>query len=220
MLILSFEKQNVVLQLCYVNLYHQRECVHIASLCDMNIATFVTNHTSYEEFLTFCVTCWRPSHVLSVFSWKHDSLGINPQWIRLFSLASKPLASGSSILIICLFLRFCLWAWFSGMFVTTSLVQWYVCILSQMQQQGILKSDELITRFFRVCTGLCVEHTYNTLKNFGNPSALLRAQCFKTLDAYVRLIVLLVKLSGDSTNTMTKINLLNKVMCTAPQERL
>lgn len=80
-----------------------------------------------------------------------------------------------------------------------------------MSQQGILKSDELITRFFRLCTQLCVDVTYSTLKNFSTNAALVRAQCFKTLDAYVRLIVLLVKLSGEANNPATKINLLNKV---------
>jgi len=41
---------------------------------------------------------------------------------------------------------------------------------------------------------------------------LVRAKCFHTLDAFVRLIFLLVKHSGDTTNTVTKINLLNKVL--------
>ena len=80
-----------------------------------------------------------------------------------------------------------------------------------MHQQGILKTDDLITRFFRLCTEMCVDLTYNTLKAHSANAAIVRAKCFQTLDAYVRLIVLLVKLSGDATNTMTKINLLNKV---------
>ena len=40
----------------------------------------------------------------------------------------------------------------------------------------------------------------------------VRAKCFHTLDAFVRLIALLVKHSGDQQNTITKVNLLNKVM--------
>ena len=43
-----------------------------------------------------------------------------------------------------------------------------------------------------------------------NPT-LVRAKCFHTLDAFVRLITLLVKHSGDAVNSVTKINLLNKV---------
>lgn len=80
-----------------------------------------------------------------------------------------------------------------------------------MQQQGILKSDELITRFIRASAQLCVDITYGTLKTYGNSLNLVRAQCFKTLDAYVKLIVMLIKLSGDANNTVTKVNLLNKV---------
>ena len=43
-----------------------------------------------------------------------------------------------------------------------------------------------------------------------NSPTLVRAKCFHTLDAYVRLITLLVKHSGES-QTITKVNLLNKV---------
>lgn len=38
-----------------------------------------------------------------------------------------------------------------------------------------------------------------------------RAKCFNTLDAYCRLIALLVRHSGDASNNVTKINLLNRV---------
>merc|ERR1719187_399950 len=45
-----------------------------------------------------------------------------------------------------------------------------------------------------------------------NSPTLVRAKCFHTLDAFVRLIALLVKHSGDQQNTITKVNLLNKVL--------
>ena len=45
-----------------------------------------------------------------------------------------------------------------------------------------------------------------------NSPTLVRAKCFHTLDAYVRLITLLVKHSGETQNTVTKVNLLNKVL--------
>ena len=38
-----------------------------------------------------------------------------------------------------------------------------------------------------------------------------RAKCFSTLDAYCRLIALLVRHSGDASNSVTKINLLTRV---------
>ena len=40
---------------------------------------------------------------------------------------------------------------------------------------------------------------------------MARTKCFPTIDAYCRLIALLVKHSGDNTNSITKINLLNRV---------
>jgi len=85
--------------------------------------------------------------------------------------------------------------------------------VQQMNVHGILKTDDLITRFFRISTQICVDMWYRSLnEQSGSPSpALVRAKCFRTLDAFVRLIALLVKHSGDSTNTGTKINLLNKV---------
>jgi len=42
------------------------------------------------------------------------------------------------------------------------------------------------------------------------PPSLVGAKCFHTLGAYVRLITLLVKHSGETQNTATKVNLLNK----------
>ncbi|KAG8177929.1 hypothetical protein JTE90_000793 [Oedothorax gibbosus] len=83
----------------------------------------------------------------------------------------------------------------------------------QMNLQGILKTDELITRFFRLSTEMCVDLSYRVLLDQTIKSAtVVRAKCFHTLDAYVRLIALLVKHSGDTQNTVTKVNLLNKVL--------
>lgn len=87
-----------------------------------------------------------------------------------------------------------------------------------MHQQGILKTDDLITRFFRLCTEMCVEISYRAqAEQQHNPAAsaaIIRAKCYHNLDAFVRLIALLVKHSGEATNTVTKINLLNKVQFT------
>ncbi|CAH1779661.1 unnamed protein product [Owenia fusiformis] len=84
--------------------------------------------------------------------------------------------------------------------------------VGQMHQQGILKTDDLITRFFRLSTEMCVDLCYRALNEQTHSPTLIRAKCFHTLDAFVRLISLLVKHSGDSTNSVTKINLLNKVL--------
>uniref|UniRef100_A0A3B4DJ43 CCR4-NOT transcription complex subunit 1 n=1 Tax=Pygocentrus nattereri TaxID=42514 RepID=A0A3B4DJ43_PYGNA len=92
----------------------------------------------------------------------------------------------------------------------------FSAFVGQMHQQGILKTDDLITRFFRLCTEMCVEISYRAqAEQQHNPaasSAIIRAKCYHNLDAFVRLIALLVKHSGEATNTVTKINLLNKVL--------
>ena len=86
-----------------------------------------------------------------------------------------------------------------------------------MHAQGILKTDDLITRFFRLCTEMCVDLCYRALLEQSSSAqtsqTMTRQKCFYTLDAFVRLIALLVKHSGDTGNTVTKINLLNKVSC-------
>lgn len=88
----------------------------------------------------------------------------------------------------------------------------FSAFVGQMHQQGILRTDDLITRFFRLCTEMCVDLCYQALAEQNQTQSQLRNQCFHTLDAFVRLIALLVKHSGDTANTVTKINLLNKVM--------
>ncbi|KAL3860717.1 hypothetical protein ACJMK2_010802 [Sinanodonta woodiana] len=88
----------------------------------------------------------------------------------------------------------------------------FSAFVQQMHQQGILKTDDLITRFFRLCTEMCVDLCYRPLSEQSQSPTLVRAKCFHTLDAFVRLIALLVKHSGDTANTVTKINLLNKVL--------
>ncbi|KAJ3597139.1 hypothetical protein NHX12_003539 [Muraenolepis orangiensis] len=92
----------------------------------------------------------------------------------------------------------------------------FSAFVGQMHQQGILKTDDLITRFFRLCTEMCVEISYRAqAEQQHNPAAsaaVIRAKCYHNLDAFVRLIALLVKHSGEATNTVTKINLLNKVL--------
>lgn len=83
--------------------------------------------------------------------------------------------------------------------------------VTQMSLHGVLKTDDLITRFFRLCTQFCVDISYRALTS--EPTTdLIRSKAFHTLDAYVRLIALLIKHSGDASNGVTKVNLLNKVI--------
>ncbi|XKL59833.1 hypothetical protein PGB90_000849 [Kerria lacca] len=87
----------------------------------------------------------------------------------------------------------------------------FTLFVHQMNVHGILKTDDLITRFFRLSTQLVVDLCFRLLQEpvaFNNN----RMKVFQTLDAFVKLIALLVKHSGDSANTNTKLNLLNKVL--------
>merc|ERR1719402_2098065 len=88
----------------------------------------------------------------------------------------------------------------------------FTIFVQQMNLHGLLKTDDLITRFFRMSTQMCVDLCYRALAEQNNSPSLVRAKCFHTLDAFVRLIALLVKHSGDQQNTITKVNLLNKVL--------
>ncbi|XP_054165262.1 CCR4-NOT transcription complex subunit 1-like [Oppia nitens] len=104
---------------------------------------------------------------------------------------------------------------------TSKIFQFYV---QQMNLQGILKTDDLITRFFRLSTEMCVELCYRILnaaaQTPGQSNIIdVRSKCFHTLDAFTHLIVMLVKHSGSSSaasgaasETTAKLNLLNKVL--------
>lgn len=59
----------------------------------------------------------------------------------------------------------------------------------QMHEQGVLSTDEMITRFFRLCTEMCVDVSYRLLKNESHvhQSTVVRQRCYYTLDAFVKL---------------------------------
>ena len=84
----------------------------------------------------------------------------------------------------------------------------FTIFVQQMNLHGLLKTDDLITRFFRMSTQMCVDLCYRALAEQNNNPTLVRAKCFHTLDAFVRLIALLVKHSGDQQNTITKVILI------------
>ncbi|XP_062547047.1 CCR4-NOT transcription complex subunit 1 isoform X2 [Armigeres subalbatus] len=79
--------------------------------------------------------------------------------------------------------------------------------VNKMNVYGILKGDEPLTRFFRHATQSCIDLTY---RNMNDPN--WKTKIFQWIDAYVRLIAMLVKHSGEGGSTSTKLNLLNKVL--------
>ncbi len=88
-----------------------------------------------------------------------------------------------------------------------------------MHSQGILKSDEMICRFFSLATEMCVDLTCHLLPNVQNESMtqMTRSNSCNTLDAFVKLTALLIKYSGegatsDDDKKRTKVELLNRVL--------
>lgn len=84
----------------------------------------------------------------------------------------------------------------------------------KMHEHGCLSTDEKVSSFFKMCTEMCVEVTNKMLRNDNGQSAhhstIIRQRCYYTLDAYVKLIALMIKYS-DGNQTQTKITLLKKV---------
>ncbi|KAI1717100.1 CCR4-Not complex component, not1 domain-containing protein [Ditylenchus destructor] len=86
------------------------------------------------------------------------------------------------------------------------------CIVKMMHQSGVLSTDEMISKFFKICVDICLDVSYRLLKNdTASQSTVVRQRCHYTLDAFVKLTCLMVKYS-DGTHHSTKVNLLKKVL--------
>lgn len=91
-------------------------------------------------------------------------------------------------------------------------IKTFSMFVSKLNLYGILKTDDLITRFFRQATQLCIELVYATLREPLPSQLATKTKIFQWIDAFVRLIALIVKHSGETGNSTTKINLLNKIL--------
>ncbi|XP_055387570.1 CCR4-NOT transcription complex subunit 1 [Condylostylus longicornis] len=91
-------------------------------------------------------------------------------------------------------------------------VKTFSTFVNKMNLYGILKTDDLITRFFRQATQFCIDYVYRLINDPSTNAVVTKAKIFQFIDAFVRLIALLVRHSGDQNNPSTKINLLNKVL--------
>ena len=58
-----------------------------------------------------------------------------------------------------------------------------------MHEAGVLSTDEMITKFFKVCADICFDVSYRLIKNDNSnqQSIVIRQRCYFTLDAFSRL---------------------------------
>lgn len=90
-------------------------------------------------------------------------------------------------------------------------MKFFSSFVTRMNFLGVLKGDEQLTKFFSIATKMCIDASYRNLSDPTISQTVAKAKTFQWIDAYVRLIALLVKHSGDGGNSSTKLNLLNKV---------
>lgn len=84
--------------------------------------------------------------------------------------------------------------------------------VNKLNLYGILKTDDLITRFLRLATQWCIDLVYRNLNDPTSTPHQTKTKIFHYIDSYVRLITLIIKFSGDTPNTTTKVNLVNKIL--------
>uniref|UniRef100_A0A1I7U3B8 CNOT1_HEAT domain-containing protein n=1 Tax=Caenorhabditis tropicalis TaxID=1561998 RepID=A0A1I7U3B8_9PELO len=88
-------------------------------------------------------------------------------------------------------------------------------MIQLMHEQGVLATDEKITQFFRLCVENCVDISVRIMKSEqianGLPTTMIRHRCYYTLDAFVKLMALMIRHS-DNGQSQNKINLLKKLL--------
>ncbi|KAK5971782.1 CCR4-NOT transcription complex subunit [Trichostrongylus colubriformis] len=92
-------------------------------------------------------------------------------------------------------------------------------MIVMMHEHGVLSGDEKISQFIRMCTEMCVDVALRLLKTDAtapvSPSNIVRQRCYYTLDAFVKLMALMIKYSDGgsaSPSGTSKIALLKKVL--------
>lgn len=89
----------------------------------------------------------------------------------------------------------------------------FTMIAQQMNAKGFFQSEETIVQFFRIATQLCIDNVYQIIEEerHAPPENIQRNKYYHMTDAFVRLIALLIKNSGEAGNPLPKMNLLTKV---------
>ncbi|XP_059059892.1 CCR4-NOT transcription complex subunit 1-like isoform X2 [Achroia grisella] len=85
----------------------------------------------------------------------------------------------------------------------------------RMNMNGILKSDDMVTRFFKIASQMCIENVYQQLneERVNPPQVPSKKEKFYTMcDSFIKLVSLLIKNTAESGNPTPKLNLLNKIL--------
>ncbi|SAM86011.1 related to CDC39-transcriptional regulator protein [Ustilago bromivora] len=87
----------------------------------------------------------------------------------------------------------------------------FIDYVTQLQTQGILKGEDISSMFFRVCTEVSVDSYIKQKAVGGSPATGI----FSPIDAFSRLIVLMIKYHADPTganNEQAKVHYLTKIL--------
>uniref|UniRef100_A0A8R1I6E7 Peptidase A2 domain-containing protein n=1 Tax=Caenorhabditis japonica TaxID=281687 RepID=A0A8R1I6E7_CAEJA len=88
-------------------------------------------------------------------------------------------------------------------------------MIQLMHEHGVLATDDKITQFFRLCVENCVDISVRIMRTEqmanGLTTGFIRHRCYYTLDAFVKLMALMIRHS-DNGQSQNKINLLKKLL--------
>lgn len=94
------------------------------------------------------------------------------------------------------------------------IAQNYNLYFYRLHMTGILKSDDMAARFFRIATRMCIDNVYQLLHedSVTPPVGLKREKYYVTCDSYIKLVTLFIKSIPDNGNPTPKLNVLNKIL--------
>lgn len=108
-------------------------------------------------------------------------------------------------------LTFCFAEWVRLYQQSFSVEKSFVDFVVQLQNQGILKGEEISSLFFRVCAEVSVDSYIKHKAAGGSPATGI----FQPVDAFAKLIVFMIKYHADPTganNDKAKVHYMTKVL--------
>ncbi|KRX58418.1 CCR4-NOT transcription complex subunit 1 [Trichinella sp. T9] len=95
----------------------------------------------------------------------------------------------------------------TGSMPTTDVEKAENATIVQLSSCMVFKSDESMTRFFRVCMEMCIDLCHRALVDPAAPMHVVRTRCYHTLDAYVAIVTLSIRRVSDDKPPAVRINL-------------